>query len=260
MSELSVAPQRPARRWASWLFAAIMLALTVFFLLLAKWQFDRLAWKEALIAEAAANMQLKPVPLLPVAQWGGIDPESYQYRPVTATGHYVPTETVRVFVGLSDAAKGVYSGPGCWIMTPFALDGGGTVFVNRGFVPQAAAGEFATDSTAPAGDLTINGATVASEETDFFTPAPDALKRIDWVRNIPRMTGLVDAALKPLAPVFIDLPAGPRGALPQGGETEVDYTNNHLGYAYTWLGFALTTIIMLAEWVRRQLDRRRSTS
>jgi surfeit locus 1 family protein len=71
---------------------------------------------------------------------------------------------------------------------------------------------------------------------------------------------LVDAALKPLAPVFIDLPAGLRGALPQGGETEVDYTNNHLGYAYTWLGFALTTIIMLAEWVRRQLDRRRSTS
>jgi len=201
-------------------------------------------------------MQLKPAPLLPVAQWPGIDPETYQYRPVTATGHYVPDQTVRVFVGLSDAAKGVYSGPGYWIMTPFALDGGGTVFVNRGFVPQAAADEFAIDSTAPTGDLTINGATVASEDTDLFTPAPDASKRIDWERNIGRMTGLVAPSLKPIAPVFIDLPAGPRGSLPQGGETEVDYTNNHLGYAYTWLGFALTTIIMLAEWVRRQQQNR----
>jgi len=45
MSDVSLAPPRRARRWASWLFAAIMLALTVFFLLLAKWQFDRLAWK-----------------------------------------------------------------------------------------------------------------------------------------------------------------------------------------------------------------------
>ena len=255
MSDVVQTPPRPARRWASWLFAAIMLVLTIFFLLLAKWQFDRLAWKEGLIAQAATNMQLEPAPLLPVAQWPGIDPQIYQYRPVTATGHYVPDQAVRVFLGLSDAAKGVYSGPGYWVMTPFALDGGGTVFVNRGFVPQAAAAEFATDSTAPAGDLTIHGATVASEETDFFTPAPDASKRIDWVRNIDRLSGLVDPSLRPIAPVFIDLPAGPRGALPQGGETEVDYTNNHLGYAYTWLGFALTTIIMLAEWVRRQRGR-----
>ncbi len=110
MSDTALAPPRGARRWAPWLFAAIMLALTVFFLLLAKWQFDRLAWKEGLIAEAAANMQLKPAPLLPVAQWPGIDPETYQYRPVTATGHYVPDQTVRVFVGLSDAAKGFIQG------------------------------------------------------------------------------------------------------------------------------------------------------
>ena len=40
--------------------------------------------------------------------------------------------------GLTDA-KGQVSGAGYWIMTPFALDGGGTVFVDRGFVPQDSA-------------------------------------------------------------------------------------------------------------------------
>ncbi len=256
MTDAALARARPPRRWTGWLFVGLMLALTVFFLLLAKWQFDRMAWTDGLIAEAAANMKLTPAPLPLPAQWPGLDPQNFQYRPITATGHYVPEQTVRVFVGLSDAARGVYSGPGYWIMTPFALDGGGTVFVDRGFVPQSVAGQYATDSTAPKGTLTISGATLASEEADFFTPAPDALKRIDWVRNTDRLATLIPAALKPIAPVYIDLPAGPRGSLPQGGETTVDYPNNHLGYAFTWLGFALTTVIMLAEWIRRrQLDR-----
>jgi surfeit locus 1 family protein len=229
-----------------------MLALTLFFLGLAKWQFDRLHWKEGLIAQAQANMRLKPQPLLPVSQWGSIDPEAYAYSPVTATGHYLPQQSVRVFVGLSDEAPGEYTGPGYWVMTPFALTGGGTVFVNRGFVPQAEAPRYATDVRAPSGTLTINGATVASETPSAFTPAPDTAHRIDWVRDTARLAQVDDPALKPVAPFFIDLPAGPRGVLPQGGETTVDYTNNHLGYALTWLGFALTTAIMLAEWVRRQ--------
>jgi surfeit locus 1 family protein len=252
MSEAVLASQRSARRWSSWLFFLIMLALTLFFLGLAKWQFDRLHWKEGLIAQAEANMRLKPRPLLPVSQWAGIDPEAYAYSPVTATGHYVPGESVRVFFGLSEDAPGKYSGPGYWIMTPFALDGGGTVFVNRGFVPQGLAGDYTTDRTAPTGTITIHGATALPEAPSVFTPAPDTAHRIDWIRNIGRLSAFVDPSLRPIAPVYIDLPAGPPGSLPQGGETTVDYTNNHLGYAFTWLGFALTTAIMLAEWVRRQ--------
>ncbi|MGN6103346.1 MAG: SURF1 family cytochrome oxidase biogenesis protein, partial [Devosia sp.] len=37
-----------------------------------------------------------------------------------------------------------------------------------------------------------------------------------------------------------------------------DFPNNHLGYAATWFGFALTTFIMLAEWLRRQFKRGRA--
>jgi len=245
----------PARRrnpWLFWIFVAVMLALTALFLGLAKWQLDRLHWKEGLIAEAAANMKLPPTPFPGPAQWPGIDLDAFSYRPVTVTGHYLPEQTIRVFVGLGDDAKGEFSGPGYWIMTPFALDGGGTVFVDRGFVPQAAADAYADDKTLPTGTVTIAGATVPTEEAGPFTPPADTSKRIDWFRNIERMKAMLPASLMPVAPVYIDLPAGPRGALPQGGETDIDFPNNHLGYVYTWLGFALTTVIMLAEWVRRQ--------
>jgi surfeit locus 1 family protein len=244
------APPRP--RWRFWLFVGIMLALTVLFLGLGKWQLDRLAWKNGLIATAEQHMKVAPVAFPPAAQWPGLDVAAWAYRPVTITGRYHNDKAVRVFVGLGDSAKGRYSGTGYWIMTPFALEGGGTVFVDRGFVPQPEAGRFADDRTAPTGIITLTGVVVPSENAGFFTPAPDKPQRIDWVRDVGRLAATLDAAAQPVAPVYIDLPAGPPGALPQGGETVVDFPNSHLGYAMTWFGFALTTMIMLAEWIRRQ--------
>ena len=46
-------PARP--RWTFWVFVVGMLALVVLFLGLGKWQLDRLAWKEGLIAQVAAD-------------------------------------------------------------------------------------------------------------------------------------------------------------------------------------------------------------
>ena len=40
--------------------------------------------------------------------------------------------------------------------------------------------------------------------------------------------------------------------LPQGGETVIEFPNNHLGYAITWFGFAILTPILLAFWISRQ--------
>ena len=259
MTEAAATPPAPAPapapRWRFWLFVVVMLAIAAGFGALGKWQLDRQAWKEGLIAEVARHMHENPVALPPASAWAKLDPQTLAYRSVTVAGHYLPQQSVRAFVGLSDA-KGPYSGPGYWIMTPFALDGGGTVFIDRGFVPQPRAGDFVTDATAPSGDQTLTGVAVPSEAVYPFTPAPDSAHRIDWLRNIDRLAALAAPLPQPVAPLFIDLPAGPPGTLPQGGETNVDFPDNHLGYAATWFGFCLTTLIMLAEWVRRQQKRR----
>ena len=249
----------PPRRWLYWSFIVLMLALTGLFFLLGKWQLERLAWKEGLIATVAERMHMPALALPAVAEWVGFDAQTYQYRPVTVTGHFLNDQAVRVFTSL-DAAKGRYSGPGYWIMTPFAIDGGGSVFVDRGFVPQQLGVAFANDKSGPQGAQTISGIAMTSEEAGPFTPGPDGRNRIEWVRNIERLKAMVDRSLVPFPDIYIDLPAGAPGTLPQGGETTIDFPNNHLGYAYTWFGFALVTPIMLIVWIARQRRRRPGTT
>ena len=84
-----------------------------------------------------------------------------------------------------------------------------------------------------------------SERVGGFTPDADKTKRVEWVRNIDRLTALIDPSLAPVSPLYVDLPAGPTGALPHGGETVVEFPNNHLEYAGTWFCFAIITPIML---------------
>jgi surfeit locus 1 family protein len=237
-------------RWATVAFAVLMLALTGVFAALGFWQLERLREKETLIAAVTERTVEAPRPLPPLAEWVGFDDAVFDYRPVIVTGTFVPDETIRVFTSLSDA-KGEFSGPGYWVITPLAVNGGGYVLVNRGFVPQRLGENYASGADAPLGEVTITGIARQSEDVSSFTPGPDAQNRIEWVRNIPRLAAFLDPALTPLAPITIDAAAGASGALPQGGETTMSFPNNHFGYALTWFGFALLTPILLAVWLFR---------
>lgn len=251
MTTDAAALARPKLGFGFWSFIVFMLALTALWIGLGVWQVDRLAWKEGLIAQVTARFTQPPAPLPPADQWPGLTLDDWDFRPVSFTGHYLSGKTVPVFVGLTDA-KGKYDGPGYWIMAPFAPDSGGTVWIDLGFVPQDQSASYVGDKSVPQGHMSITGVATISEDPGTFTPAPDTTNHIEWVRSPARlsaMAGLPDAPLN----LVIDLPAGPPGALPQGGETTIDFPNNHLGYAYTWFGFAIITPALLAAWVWRQV-------
>ena len=38
----------------------------------------------------------------------------------------------------------------------------------------------------------------------------------------------------------------------RSGETVIEFPNNHLGYAYTWYGFAIVAVLMLGYWIWRE--------
>jgi surfeit locus 1 family protein len=235
-----------------WSFIVLMLALTALFVVLGIWQLNRLAQKEALIAAVDERLHLAPLTLPPVDEWSALDPEVYSYRPVTVTGTFRNDQTVLVFTSITEP-RGKFSGPGYWVMTPVVLDGGGVIFVDRGFVPQTSGPEFAKGTTGPAGPQTITGVALLPETAGAFTPGPDSANRIDWIRDPQRLAAMIDPSLVPLADFFIDAPAGEPGALPQGGETTIEFPNNHLGYAFTWFGFAILTPFLLAAWIWRQV-------
>jgi surfeit locus 1 family protein len=244
----------PRRRlgFGFWSFIAFMSALTALFVVLGVWQLDRLAWKEGLIAEVAARLTQPPDHLPAPDHWADADLDQFAFHPVKIVGQYEPEKTVLVFTSLGDDAKGQFSGPGYWVMTPFAAGTGGTVIVNRGFIPQERATDFAKGQGAPAGQQTITGVAVNPEQPGAFTPAPDTIHRVDWVTDPSRLSTLAGVT-GPIFPMILDLPAGVRGELPQGGETVIDFPNNHLGYAYTWFGFAILTPCLLAFWIWRQV-------
>lgn len=251
MTTGTVAHARPRLGFGFWSFIVFMLALTVLWIVLGVWQLDRLAWKEGLIAQVTARFTQPPTPLPPADQWPGLAVDDYDFRPVSLTGHYLIGKTVPVFVGLTDA-KGKYDGPGYWIMAPFAPDSGGTVWVDLGFVPQDQLASYVGGQSVSQGHMLVTGIATISEVPGAFTPAPDTANHIEWVRNPARLSAMAGLT-GPLLNLIVDTPAGAPGALPQGGETVIDFPNNHLGYAYTWFGFALITPALLAAWVWRQL-------
>jgi surfeit locus 1 family protein len=234
-----------------WLFIGFMLALMALFMVLGTWQLERLQEKERLIANVTERFNEPPKPFPPSGDWSVFEADGYDYRPVTLTGTYRPQGTVLVFGNLS-GAKGEVSGPGYWVMTPFTLATGGTVFVNRGFVGEASGPAFAQGGPVEQGLISISGVVRDAEAVGSFTPAPDINRHVEWVRNPQRLAALAGELPEPVAPVYVDLPAGPPGSLPQGGETVVEFPNNHLGYAITWYGFALLVPFLLFFWVRRQ--------
>lgn len=237
------------RGWRFWAFVSFMLLLMALFIGLGTWQVIRLGEKEHLIAEVEARISAAPVTLAQLSDWPKTDWSALDYRPLTVSGHFVGPKSVLVFTALTDA-KGTASGPGYWVLTPFALDGGGTIFVNRGFVPQDKGPDFVAVEPGDA-ELTLSGIGRRAEEVGMFTPAIDRTKGIDWVVTPTRLASILGTN-GPIAPITLDLPAGAKGELPQGGETVVEFPNNHLGYAATWFGFALLVPFLLTVWVRRQ--------
>ena len=235
----------------TWSFVVLMLALAIVCVWLGTWQLQRLGEKEALIAAVDARLDADPVPVPPVDQWPTLDLQALNFQPVSLTGAFRYNQTVTVFTSLANA-RGPASGPGYWVVTPFVLADGGTVFVNRGFIPQDFQEAAVTDGEGDESQVTIAGLLRPGEAAGIMTPAPNMSDRIDWVRDPARLAAMVDPALAPIAPFYVDLPAGPAGELPQGGETVVEFPNNHLGYAYTWYGFAIVAVVMLGFWFARQ--------
>ncbi len=127
----------------------LVLALIALMISLGLWQLDRLDEKREIndLIEARAEEPVVDVDEL-VDEAGG--PDDLEYRAVSATGRYVSGADVRVSNRSMDGA------PGDWIMSTLELDGGGSIVVNRGFLPRALVAETATYAT-PTGDVEVEG-------------------------------------------------------------------------------------------------------
>ncbi len=211
------------------------------------WQLQRLAWKEELIARAESrHSATEAAPLRDEKDWPKVNAETDEYRRVKVTGKYRYGRESFAYALLSDA-KGKFSGPGYWVMTPLELANGSMVIVNRGFVPMDRM-DLPTRAGPEGEQVTVTGLLRIPEGRHWFTPADDPARGI-WQERDPAAIAKA-YGLSRVAPFFIDAEtSGPNG-LPQAGETRVSFLNNHLQYAVTWFGlaFALAAVFAAFGW------------
>lgn len=194
------------------------------------WQVQRLAWKEAVLAEINGRIAAAPqaLPTRP-------DAETDRYMPVEVTGEFLPGE-IHVLVSVKRV------GPGYRIVAPFLTETGRRILIDRGFVPTP-------DKTAPRalGAATVAGNLQWPRESDSFTPEPDLASNTWFARDVPAMASALDA--EPL--LVVAASQTDPGVTPLPVDT-AGIPNDHLEYAITWFSLALIWAAMTAYFLWRQ--------
>ena len=215
---------------------------------LGTWQVQRLAWKENLLATIDARLDAAAVDAALIEARVAADGD-IRYTPVRAGGVFDHARE-RHFFATHRGASGYF------VYTPFLLDDGRHVLVNRGFVPFDRKAPDSRPDGQVRGAVTVTG--LARERLDgtpsFIVPDNDLPANIFYWKD---WAAMVDSAgLDPgrTLPFFIDADDAPNpGGLPIGGVTRIDLPNNHLHYAITWYGLAAALVAVVIAFVRRRL-------
>ena len=246
---MAAEPVRP-RQPRTGLALPLLVALAAFagLLALGTWQLQRKAWKESLISTLEGRLAAMPAALPPPARWSLLDREHDEFRRVKLRAALVPGAEALVYTSGS-AFRGDVSGPGYWVFAPAQVTAGGTVVINRGFVPEGRQDPATRPGGEISGPVDMIGAMRWADPAGFFTPRGRPEKSL-WFTRDP----LAIAAGKgwgEVAPFFIELEAPePPGGLPRPGALKVSLRNEHLQYAVTWYGLALVEAIMVLAWLR----------
>jgi surfeit locus 1 family protein len=232
-----------APRWFTTLLA---IALIVMLVSLGRWQLHRADEKRALFDSFAAGADAThPIDLQ--------TPKVPRYQHVEATGHYDETRQILID-NMVNAERAGY-----FVITPFALEGGGWVLVNRGWVPLG-------KSRADRPSIPVAGNTRSIRGRADNLPSPGIQMGVaaplappyPAVANFPKRAELAQllkesnwTSAADLVLLDADQPDGyVRNWAPPGFPAL-----RHIGYALQWFGLALTLgVIYVVTNFRRAKD------
>ncbi|WID95588.1 SURF1 family protein [Bosea vestrisii] len=203
---------------------------------LGAWQWQRMDEKHAFITRLETQAKAAPVALSATGGWPKLD-----LSRATAKGSYLDgIAGVRTTIAAGPPGSRQLSGFGRWVFQGFRLDDGMTILVNRGFVPES---RFTTIVPAN-GTATITGYLRAPEARNSFTPADLPQQREFYTRDPVAIAAAL--GIGTIAPFYLEAERQGDGLTPPAGvdvnELIARIPDNHLQYALTWWGLALTLI------------------
>jgi surfeit locus 1 family protein len=218
-------------RWIA--FTAVVVTAIVVMINLGFWQLRRLDERREFNDAVAARTDEPAVGLdelvLPGATVGDDELAAVEWRPVTASGSYLPEEELRVV----NRSQGGRAGDN--VVTPLLLGDGRILLVARGFVPLGS-----EPAPAPRGDVVVEGRLRRSEVrrtgalSDPGTGDLTEAQRVD----IPRLAGQLPGDV---VPMYVELTASDppeSGDFPEPIAKPALSEGPHLSYAVQWFLFS----------------------
>lgn len=231
-----------------WIVAALLIAGFSYlaFSVLAPWQLGKnqaTQERNALIKQA---YEVDPAPFAEVFQPDGSVPKEKVWRRVTAQGTFLPDAQV-ILRKRPVGGKAAYQ-----VLTPFKLESGLTVLVNRGFVPSSG-DELPSIAEPPHGKVTISGYAQQGEAPNQTPPAHErGIIQVQAIspEQISKATGVN------LAPDTIQLAENQAGTLSAIPLPQLE-NGPYLSYGIQWVVLGALAPVGLIWGIWAQMRERR---
>ncbi|BBX25115.1 SURF1 family cytochrome oxidase biogenesis protein [Mycolicibacterium alvei] len=235
-------------QWVAFFIVVVAFAYLCF-TVLAPWQLGKNTSTSRENNQISHSLQADPVPVTTfLPQQDSVAPDA-QWQRVTATGHYLPKAEVLVRLRVVDGA------PAFEVLTPFAVDGGPVVLVNRGFIEPIDGNKVPEFEAAPTGQVSI---TARLRDQEGLIPGKAPFRSDDGAQQVYSINTGQIASLTgvPLTGSYLQLVADQPGGLGEISLPHLD-AGPFLSYGIQWIAFGIIAPLGLGYFVYAELQQRR---
>lgn len=243
------------KRWAfllrpAWLalFVVVLAFAYLCFTVLAPWQLGKNTTTSRENAQIARSVTAEPVPVTSVLPRQDSAAPEEQWQRVTATGRYLPEAQVLARLRVIDGD------PAYEVLVPFAVDGGPTVLVDRGYVKPERGTDVPPIEPAPTGTVSI---TARLRDAEPVPPGKEPLRENGIQQVYAINPGQISALTGvPLAGSYLQLVEDQPGGLGVIGLPHLD-AGPFLSYGIQWIAFGIIAPIGLGYFIYAEVRQRR---
>lgn len=241
---MSSEPERRDRPGFPWGLTIVVAVAFVILCGLGTWQLQRLSWKRDLIARIDALQRAPARPIAEVLAQARTD-RDVAYTRVSADCPGLSRAPFARLYSLKDGQVGER------LLSACRLPDGGSILVDRGFLPDGAAAPitYATPSDQP---LQLTGILRKPDAASMFTPKHRPGGR--WfARDLPAMARELSAPGPVPYFLAVETRTNPEDPALIPAPIPTDISNRHLGYVITWFGLAAALVGVYISLVRQRL-------
>ena len=215
------------------IFSILIFALLFSF---GTWQVKRLFWKEALIERYITQSQSNPIKNPSKLDFSNVN----EFKSVELSGSFLHKDEVYI------TGKTYEGNAGFHVITPFNLSNNKIILINRGWVSEGYRNPKKRKFSLVEGQIVLKGIIRFPQKKGYFVPENDGNNGF-WFTIKPNeiINFLNLTSNQVINNYYIDaLRQGEKLTLPIGVTGKPKLRNQHLSYAVTWYGLALSLLFV----------------